>query len=128
VSVRVGPIAYPIGRADFLGSFFDTVPVRLGGGSRGSRFPTLAALYRDGEVSPDAAGAARDELARAEHELCQHPPTAMVWDIDRPGVLPPWGSDIAATITPLGDRFLTADGTPPALARISQRIAGCLSF
>ncbi|MDQ1123998.1 Imm70 family immunity protein [Microbacterium trichothecenolyticum] len=112
VSLRVGPIAYPIGRADFLGSFFDTVAVRLEGGSRGSRFPTLAALYRDGELSADAASSARDELVRAEHELGQHPPTAVVWDIHRPGVLPPWGSDIAATITSLGDYFVTADGRP----------------
>ena len=112
VSVRVGPIAYPIGRADFLGSFFDTVAVRLEGGSRGSRFPTLAALYRDGEVPPDAAGAARDELVRVERELAQHPPTAVVWDIDRLGVLPPWGSDIADTITSLGNYFVAADGRP----------------
>jgi len=112
VSVRVGPIAYPIGRADFLGSFFDTVAVRLEGGARGSRFPMLAALYRDGELSPDAASSARDELERTEHELSQHPPTAVVWDIDDPATLPPWGSDIADTITSLGNYFVTADGRP----------------
>ncbi|WP_058596787.1 Imm70 family immunity protein [Microbacterium testaceum] len=85
VSLRVGPIAYPIGRADFLGSFFDTVTVRLEGGTRGSRFPTLAALYGDGELSPDAAQLARAELANVKLESRQHPPADVVWDIDEPG-------------------------------------------
>ena len=110
VSLRVGPIAYPVGRADFLGSFFDTVTVRLEGGARGSRFPMPAALYRDGESSPDAAELARAELANIERELRRHPPADVVWDIDRPGLVPPWGSDIADTITSLGDYFVTADG------------------
>ncbi len=110
VSLRVGPIAYPVGRADFLGSFFDTVTVRLEGAARGSRFPTLAGLYRDGELSPDAAELARAELADVERELRQHRPADVVWDIDKPDVSPPWGSDIADTITSLGDYFVTADG------------------
>lgn len=110
VSLRVGPIAYPIERADFLGSFFDTVTVRLEGGARGSRFPTLTALYRDGELSPDAAQLARAELANVERELRRRPPADVVWDIDKPDVSPPWGSDIADTITSLGDYFVTADG------------------
>lgn len=110
VSLRVGPIAYPIGRADFLGSFFDTVTVRLEGGTRGSRFPTLAALYRDGELTSDAAELARVELVNVERELWRHPPADVVWDIDKPDVSPPWGSDIADTITSLGDYFVTADG------------------
>ncbi|KTS04007.1 Imm70 family immunity protein [Microbacterium testaceum] len=110
VSLRVGPIAYPVGRADFLGSFFDTVTVRLEGGGRGSRFPTLAGVYRDGELSPDAAQLARVELADVERELRQHPPADVIWDIDKSDVSPPWGSDIADTITSLGDYFVTADG------------------
>ncbi|MDQ1075036.1 MULTISPECIES: Imm70 family immunity protein [Microbacterium] len=110
VSLRVGPIAYPVGRADFLGSFFDTVTVRLEGGARGSRFPTLAALYRDGEMSPDATELARVELADVERELRQYAPADVVWDIDKPDVSPPWGSGIADTITSLGDYFVTADG------------------
>lgn len=109
VSLRVGPIAYPVGRAD-LGSFFDTVTVRLEGAARGSRFPTLAGLYRDGELSPDAAELARVELADVERELRQHRPADVVCDIDKPDVSPPWGIDIADTITSLGDYFVTADG------------------
>ena len=110
VSLRVDPIAYPVGRADFLGSFFDTVTVRLEGGTRGSRFPTLAALYGDGELSPDAAELARAELANVERELRKHPPADVVWDIDNSDVSPPWGSDIAETITSLANYFVTADG------------------
>jgi hypothetical protein len=80
-----------VGRADFLGSFFDTVTVRAEGGSRGSRYPMLAALYRDGELSSEAAVAARRELAGVERELRQHPTADVVWDVDRPKMRPPWG-------------------------------------
>ncbi|MEV8240352.1 Imm70 family immunity protein [Microbacterium testaceum] len=34
----------------------------------------------------------------------------LVWGIDKPDAGPPWGSDIADTITSLGDYFVTADG------------------
>ncbi|WP_336631478.1 MULTISPECIES: Imm70 family immunity protein [unclassified Microbacterium] len=110
VSLRVGPIAYPIGRPDFLGSFFDTVCVRTEQGRRGSRFPVLAAFYRDGELSPEDAAAARDELVTVRGELRHCPPDDVVWDADAPGALPPWGTDVSETITSLGDYFVTADG------------------
>jgi len=110
VNLRVGPIAYPVGRTDFLGSFFDTVAVRLEGGERGSRFPTIAALYRDGELSPDAAELARAELVNVERELRQYPPADVVWDINKPdavrrgGVTSPTRSRLSGTTSwrPMG--------------------------
>lgn len=110
VAFRVGPIAYPVGRADFLGSFFDTVAVRLEAGVRGGSYPTLAALYSDGELSPEHAEQARSELRDAAEALRSFTPADVVWDIDDSTRRPPWGDDIAPTIQTLADYHVTSDG------------------
>jgi hypothetical protein len=112
VNVRVGPISYPIGRAEFLGAFFDTIAVRVEGGLRGSRLPVLATFYGDATLDAEAAITARDELAVAHTELSKHPPAAVVWDVDDPAACPPWGDEVAGTITSLADYFVTSDGRP----------------
>ena len=109
---RVGPIAYPVGSGPFLGSFFDTIAVRLEGGSRGSRYPTLASLYENGELASEIAGDARTHLAQAAAALAQFAPSDVVWDIDDPSLQPPWGDTIAPTIRTLADYHVTSDGRP----------------
>jgi hypothetical protein len=110
LSLRVGPLSYIVGRADFLGSFFDTITVRLEGGSRGSRFPLLASLYADGELTPDTAASARDELRRIVDSLAAFTPADVVWDADDSTLRPPWGDHIAGSILTLADYHVTADG------------------
>lgn len=110
LSFRVGPIAYPVGTASFLGSFFDTITVRLEGGRRGRDFPTLAVLYSSGELAPEDAARARNELADVATRLQALPVADVVWDAERPEQAPPWGDDIADTIRNLRDYYVTADG------------------
>lgn len=106
----VGPVAYPVGTAAFLGSFFDTVTVRLESGRRGARFPRLAALYLDGSLPAEDTGTGREELARVVRGLAAFPPSDVVWDMAAPGARPPWGDDVAPTITSLANYFVTSDG------------------
>lgn len=110
LSFRVGPISYTVGRADFLGSFFDTVSVRLEGGSRGSRYPLLASLYAAGELPFDDAAPAREELRRVVDALGVFLPGDVVWDADDSTRRPPWGDEIAPSILTLADYHVTADG------------------
>lgn len=110
VSLRVGPIAYPIGTGAFLGAFFDTVTGRLEDGPRGRRFPRLGDLYQHGELEASHLDAARTELSVVRERLSLLPPTAVIWDLDDPSAAPPWGDDIAASITDLSNYFVTSDG------------------
>jgi hypothetical protein len=110
VSFRVGPISYTVGRADFLGSFFDTITVRLEGGSRGSSYPLLASLYAAGELPSASAAAARDELRAVVDALGAFPPKDVVWDADDSTRRAPWGDEIAPSIVTLADYHVTADG------------------
>ncbi|MFF3026457.1 Imm70 family immunity protein [Microbacterium sp. NPDC057944] len=110
MSLRVGPIAYPIGTAAFLGAFFDTITVRLESGARGTRFPHLATLYQAGSLEATHVDAAIAELDLVRRGLRQLPPSAVVWDIDDPTAAPPWGHVIAPTITDLANYFITSDG------------------
>ncbi|MFB9768129.1 Imm70 family immunity protein [Nocardioides kongjuensis] len=107
-----GVIAFPIGTGAFLGAFFDTVAVRLESGRRGSRLPALAALYADGELSHGRASAALAELDLVRAELARFTPDQVVWDADDPAAQPPWGENIAPTISSLANWFVTSDGRP----------------
>jgi len=109
-SFRVGPISYTVGRADFLGSFFDTITVRLEDGSRGSRYPLLASLYTAGELPSASAAIARDELRDVVDALSAFLPADVVWDADDSTRRPPWGNEIAPSILTLADYHVTADG------------------
>lgn len=110
LTFRVGPISYTVGRADFLGSFFDTITVRLEGGARGSRYPLLASLYASGELSSDNAALARNELRSVVDALGVFLPAEVVWDADDSTRRPPWGEAIAPSIPTLADYHVTADG------------------
>lgn len=107
---RVGPLAYPVGSAAFLGSFFDTIAVLLEGGVRGSRYPALASLYETAELAPERAGEAREHLADVASRLRAFTPAEVVWDMDDPARRPPWGDEIAPTILTLDDYHVTSDG------------------
>jgi Immunity protein 70 len=55
---------------------------------------------------------ARGELEVVERDLRGYLPTDVVWDIKNPAAQPPWGEEVAASITSLADYFWTADGKP----------------
>lgn len=110
VSLRVGPIAYPIGAGAFLGAFFDTVTGRLEDGVRGRRFPRLSDLYQHGELEIAHLDGATGELSVIREQLSLLPPSAVIWDLDDPAAAPPWGDDIAPRITDLSNYFVTSDG------------------
>ncbi len=110
LSFRVGPIAYPVGTGAFLGSFFDTVTVRLEDGQRGRVFPLLARLYESGGLDAGDAPRARAELNEAATLLQHLPASEVVWDAEHPDRVPPWGDQIAETILTARDYHVTTDG------------------
>jgi hypothetical protein len=110
VGVQVGSIVDTIGSASFFNAFFSTIVAVLEDDARGSRFPALTETLYDGSLSPAEAARARGELARVREGLSQHPPSAVVWDLDDRGARPPWGDDISADITSLGDYFVASSG------------------
>jgi hypothetical protein len=100
----------PIGTGSFLHAFFSTLSAHGEPDGWGSRFPVLMkALYR-GRLSHTQASAALTELRAAKELLSQLSPTLVVWDIENRGRRPPWGSNIAPTITNLGNYFVSSAG------------------
>ena len=110
VGLFTAPIFYVIGTADFLHSFFSTIVYRLEGSDWGSRFPVLMnELFIDG-ISHTQCEAALQELAVIKKELTALSTDQLVWDIEDLSKQPPWGTDIAPTITNLANYFVTSDG------------------
>jgi 2,3-bisphosphoglycerate-dependent phosphoglycerate mutase len=110
VSFVAGDTDFLVGSADFLHSFFSTVAVRAEDGAWGSRFPTVMEDLYAGRIPAAKLSPALDELIRITAALVKWPPDAVVWDADDRSKRPPWGSDIAPSITNLANYFVTADG------------------
>lgn len=110
VGIKVGSIIAEIGAPSFLHAFFSTVSVHCELEGWGSRFPCLMnQLYR-GRLLAENVEAALKELREVKVALSQLPPSAVVWDIEDRSVQPPWGDDIATSITNLGNYFLSSRG------------------
>ena len=112
VALHVGSRAFEVGSASFLRSFFSTVYLRLEDGAWGSRFPTVMTNLYAGEVGPEFAADALEELRVIKAELTKLPPEQVVWDHEHLDQSPPWGADIAPSIRTLADYFVTSAGQP----------------
>ena len=109
VGFKVGSITDEIGSSDFFHAFFSTVSARLEH-SWGARFPALMTKFYQGELQQEDAAPALSELATIQSELRAFAPSQIVWDIDDKTKLPPWGTEIAPTITDLSNYFVTSTG------------------
>lgn len=110
VGIKVGAGVDLLGDGDFVTSFFSTVAGNLEPDGWGSRFPVAMGPLYEGEVPAAQVPALRRELATIRSELAKLPPDRVIWDLDEPAARPPWGDDIAADITDLGNYFVTMDG------------------
>lgn len=110
VGITVGSLTNEIGTPSFLHAFFSTVSVHCEPRGWGSRYPYLMNYLYQGHLSAKYALAALNELLDAKGQLSKLPPSAVVWDIEDRSAQPPWGKDIAPTITSLGNYFLSSTG------------------
>ena len=110
IGLKTGPIYFLIGTGSFLHAFFSTVCYRLEDKRWGSRFPNLMNGLYQGEIQPAEAGWVLNELAAVQVELAAFSPDQVIWEIEDLSKRPPWGDNIAATITDLCNYFVTSDG------------------
>lgn len=110
VGIKLGSITDEIGTSDFFNAFFSTIAGNLEPEGWGTRFPALMKKLYAGELEQSDAGAALHELDEVSRELASLPAGKVVWDIEGRGKTPPWGNNIADTITDLSNYFVTSTG------------------
>jgi len=110
VDITVGSTSEEVGASSFLHAFFSTISVYCEPQGWGSRFPHLMNELYQGHLPAHSAAPALAELREAKAVLSQLPPSAVVWDIDNRSARPPWGNNIAETITNLGGYFVSSSG------------------
>ena len=110
VGIQVGSIIDEIGSSDFFYAFFSTVSSHCEPNGWGSRFPALMTSLYDGSLEPQDVSRALTELAQAKVILSNISPDKVVWDFENHSVQPPWGKNISASITSLGNYFVTSTG------------------
>ncbi|AFE03660.1 hypothetical protein COCOR_00710 [Corallococcus coralloides DSM 2259] len=110
IALMIDNVATELGRGDFVHAFFSTLSARLEPEGWGTRFPTLLNTLYQGELPKAHAARAVEELRAARMELRAFSPAEVVWDIEDRDARPPWGADIASSITSLADYFVTSTG------------------
>jgi hypothetical protein len=110
VGFCIGSVYYPIGTGDFLYSFFSTVAYHLENRKWGSEYPHIMKELYSGILPHRSAKPALKELSDIKIRLSELPTDKVVWDIEDFSRKPPWGDNIADTITDLGNYFVTNDG------------------
>lgn len=111
VAFKVGPMYYEIGAGSFMYSFFSTVAQNLEKGNWGSRFPYLMdKLFNKALVKNKDIPKLENEVSVIKKEFGKFSPNQVVWDFNDLTKRPPWGNDIADTITNLSNYFVTSDG------------------
>lgn len=110
VGVTVGSITDEFGAPSFVHSFFSTISAHCEPTGWGSRFPHLMNELYQGRLPHLNAPLALAELKQAKATLSNLPPKSVVWDIENRQAKPPWGDNIAAHITSLGNYFVSSTG------------------
>jgi 2,3-bisphosphoglycerate-dependent phosphoglycerate mutase len=110
IGIRVGSIVDEIGAPSFVHAFFSTISAHCEPNGWGSRFPHLITELYQGHLSSANANSALEELKSAKIQLSALSPSKVVWDIEDCLAKPPWGTNIAATITNLGNYFVSSTG------------------
>jgi 2,3-bisphosphoglycerate-dependent phosphoglycerate mutase len=110
VGIRVCPIIDEIGSPSFVHAFFSTISFHCESSGWGSRFPHLIKELYQGHLSYTNAASALIELKEAKTHLSTLSPSKIVWDIENTQAQPPWGTEIATSITSLGNYFVSSTG------------------
>lgn len=110
VGLTVGSITSELGAPSFVHAFFSTISAHCEPGGWGSRFPHLMNALYQGRLPHANALQALEELRLAKASLGNLPPASVVWDIENRQARPPWGDNIAARITSLGNYFVSSTG------------------
>ncbi|MDR1403034.1 MAG: immunity 70 family protein [Tannerellaceae bacterium] len=110
VGLRVGPIYYIVGTESFAHSFFSTIAYRLENNKWGSKFPHLMNELYKKETDYKKCIKIRKELEIIKNELSKLTPDKIIWDIEDLTKQPPWGNNLAETITDMSNYYVTSDG------------------
>lgn len=110
VGIKLGNITDEIGDSDFLHAFFSTISGNLEPNGWGTIFPKIMKNLYAGEIEQSDAEFALLELNEINEKLSNLSLKKLIWDIENPQKVPPWGDDIADTITNLSNYFVTSTG------------------
>ena len=110
IGIKLGSVIDEIGTFDFFNAFFSTIAGNLEPEGWGTRFPNLMTKLYAGKLEQPDASTALTELSTIKSELKTLPITKLIWDIQDRSKSPPWGDNIADTITDLSNYFVTSTG------------------
>ena len=110
IALRQGSVLTVIGPGGLLHSFFSTIALRLENGDWGSRFPWVMNGLYGGSLDDVGAKAAYEEMQKIRRELAELSPSEVVWDIENPEQIPPWGTSVGPHVSHMANYYVTVTG------------------
>src|SRR5687768_17393124 len=110
IAFKQGRVLTVIGAGGLLHSLFSTIAVHLEGGDWGSRFPWIMNGLYSGRLEESGASEGYREMQQIRQELATLPPSAVVWDIEKPGIAPPWGGEVGGHVKNMAAYYVTDTG------------------
>ena len=110
VGIRITGNIGELGAGSLVHAVFSTISSRLEPNGWGSRFPELVNELYQGRLPAEKVEKALNDVRTIREELKEYSPDQVVWDIEKPDALPPWGDDISPHIDSLANYFVTSTG------------------
>jgi hypothetical protein len=110
IGITAGSTTAELGAPSFVHAFFSTLNAHCEPEGWGTRLPHLMNGLYGGRLAFADAPAALAELRDAKATLAAIAPSQVVWDIEDRAARPPWGTNIAASITSLANYFVSSSG------------------
>ncbi len=110
VFFKADVMGYRVGMPDFLWCFFSTISKNLEPDGMATRFPrTMHDLCGYSKVENEHLDELQQELTIIQGGLSKLPVDKVVYDYEKPELIPPWQNNLADDITNLGNYFRVSD-------------------
>ncbi|WP_088810383.1 Imm70 family immunity protein [Listeria sp. ILCC796] len=113
IGIEVGYSWFQIGRSDYFDSFFSTIAYYLENQKWGSEFPVVMRKMYAGNLTPDEAKLAKDELLKIQEKLgtLKKEVSPIIWDARNLNLTPPeWAVNPNEHVQTLKNYFVISDG------------------
>ena len=104
-----GMYSVNVGTGDIWYSLYSTATVRFSKDLI-ERIPHAMRFMKDGECKAEDVTETREEMKVVIKEMSALKPDLLVYDLSNPDITPPWGSNIASTITSCANYYTTVNG------------------
>ncbi|WP_223502011.1 Imm70 family immunity protein [Pseudomonas sp. BF-R-24] len=110
IALKQENVITEIGPGGILHSLCSTIAYRLESGKWGEKYPLIMNGLYQGMLGQKDAGLALAEMQAIKEGLSQLKLDQVIWDIENPLQLPPWGLNVGGDLKNIDSYYVTTSG------------------